>query len=748
MAKYRITAPDGTVYDVEGEGSEQDALNHIQQQHSAKAAQAAPATAQPPAPVASSSQAQGPGMLGRIAQGVADLPSVLFGQKGTDAMTAMNADRRARLPIQMGIVDTGNRIMTNALTGIFDLGGTVGNAIKHTIAPNASREWDAPNLGMTIREAQGMPELPEDASGARRIAEGAASALAGGGLAGVRQGVMPLINRGIGVTADTVGSEVAADLAQQAGWGELGTIIAALGGGGARSVVQPLAGSAVNKTLGSRGGGETFDAMMRATGHEPTAGMVGGPFIGGAEKALGSVPIVGAPVEIARNNALTRLQGAVEEGATALNNGRPFPDTGHAPRVADAGDLMVDAARREADLRRFGAKEAMREVYDPVADAPAPAQGVVNSFLELADQTGSQGSEAALRSRADYVRSKFRRGPTIPGTPVYNVNPVPPAPSGVTNPGNLPAVPGSNFGLQGPRFDYDATYSHTTPGTPGPVIPEVTIRQLKDVRSDLGRQADTAAPLTGRDFDTAYGVVTDALRGAVDEAHGTPGTFDRANDVYREAMRKGGPVDRLTKIGGGEAPRGNQVRDPMPADQAGRVLERGLQSPARLMPFANNVADSAAGPVMGAFVRAIGSPATAGADYTFDPVRFSNKWGPANPRAKEVVTRNAPDTLGTFNDVATAGRNYNLPPMSQGLSRALGWLGTMLGSGVGGAVGASGGIIPAVIGGAVPLTAAMGLESGPMVRALAGRHTRLGQNIQDMAPAIAQYLQTVGQTPR
>jgi hypothetical protein len=199
--------------------------------------------------------------------------------------------------------------------------------------------------------------------------------------------------------------------------------------------------------------------------------------------------------------------------------------------------------------------------------------------------------------------------------------------------------------------------------------------------------------------------------------------FDLANARYAQAQPT---LDELRRVGGNYNG-GQRVHEGgMDSGQAEAFLRRGLVGEQRLAPVVDAMDPGMWGYVAGSHVAGMGQQPKGG----FRPDNFAAEWGAPGTKGgtsgpgQAMLTQTAPRTLSDLTDAATMGRNFNTPVAADGLSRAIG--GLTAASAVGGGLYAGGGPLALALG-TLP---AFALESGPVVRGLAGRPTPLVDMLQ------------------
>lgn len=655
-----------------------------------------------------------------IEQGVRNIPSVLFGSKGADA----NAERRRRQhedgPLgswTYEAANAGERILSNAITGIPDLAGTAFNVLKHKFSPN-SPVPDVPNIGTNIRGAIGTPELSPDAPLWQTIGEGAGAGMAGGGAGGSAR-LWPLAQRLTANVADTALGHGAQEIAKNFGAGEFGQFLASLAGGSVRSVGQPLAGGIVNKVLGGGiEGTRVYDAYKRLdpTG-EPSAGSVGGPAIQQTEAALSILPGLSRPItsRIADMNAtLDRGLGGVADDV----RGGPFQGTGD-PSIVDVGREANAAARTTADAARTQAEADMRTFREntEMNNPDVNARPTVRTGESIVNNNRTTTTSDNVQNRLDMLRRGERVDPDIPQLDAS---------------GNLMYDASGNV-VYGPS---PRTYNY----------------QLSDLwkwMSELGSTVGDMPGLKGLEHQRLYGAAKDNMRPVADAAPGnSPGSMDRAFNQYSGVFGEGGVLEGLVPIGGHSEinPRTGRIdvhTPPAEFGQTGSMIDRGMTDPSKMSTIVDNVPQQALGPTFGNWFNTVGRNPT-GADFSGPAA--GTKIGKIDDASLETATRTATDqpaAIQTVQDVGTVGQN--MTPVKGGIKPLGALLGAMTALGGGGF--ALGGI-PGIGAALIPLLSAAGLESGPMVRSLANRYKGLGDSVRDNAAGVASTVNTVNQYPR
>lgn len=624
---------------------------------------------------------------------------------------------RADNPMLTGAGDTISRVVTNAnpVLGAGDLGAAAYNIGKGYISAPGDLP-DMPYPSAAVRGAAGIPELPADASIGRRIAEGTGSALLGNpkSLVGDAFDVgKSVVRAGTDVTLAEGGARAGEAIGGALGDSQLGSLLGAITGALTRPVVQSGAGRLASN-YGNSQAGEIFDATRRATGENPTAGMVGTPGVASMEKAAGSFPFGSGPVQGARDRVRTGLEGAAGEAATAIRGG-PAAETPVLP--GHVGQAVTDAAAAERGLSFDYAKANADNLGRTMAGRPVPLDPVDAGMAEV--NAAGRGLPELTDLGQWYERLQNERPPApvlVPGQPAG-----PPIPHFAVNP------------VPGPDGTLSSVFTHNLPGTPavppvmGPQPNTVPWEVMQNTKQSIGAGTAAGKPFDQRLSDILYGGIKDAERAAANSVPGANGLFDRASEAYATNIGKNGVVDRLNPLAGGFDPKtGKPIADPTLKNY--EMLKRGMRAPGAMDVFANDVPVEAAGPAFGNLVDTLGRPATPGTDFTFSPQKFAKEWDATMPESRDIATRTAPGARQRLDDVATAGRAYDLPPQAQGLSRALGALATMV---------QGGGLlnIPGAAVAAIPYGIGKTMESDAFVRSLAGRYMSLTERLRQSGAA-------------
>lgn len=461
------------------------------------------------------------------------------------------------------------------------------------------------------------------------------------------------------VAKPTAGIEAGGELGEMVG-GEDGRMVGSILGGGGASIAAERAGSLL-RPFGAENAGDVYDAAQRL-GVRVTAGQVGDGGAKWLEKSIGAVPWMGLGVNRAREEAAAGLRNVRDRVAADVNGGMT-PDA--SPGVM--GSFFREGAER-ADDRIQGRLSAQQEALEQAigSDTPVNVRPVQDTLASMAQGTDDQGA-AGLLGRLGQLNSM--------------------APGGATA-----------------RFATGPFAPLMNSGGPGPSA--VPYGVVKDFRSHLGRDMDGQPALEAHQSRPVYGALTDAMEETAN-ARGQGDQFRAANEAYSDAQPT---LDSLRRVAGKKDVKGERV-NPMDDVRAETYLRRLARTRAGLEPYAESFTPEDWGGVAGPMIARLGQRDRA----EFRPDNMAIDLGHISDEGLASLTQNSPNAFGELHDAGTLGRAYNIPQQSEGLSRAIGGL-TMagtIGSGVYSALGPTG----------LPLMLAPGfaLESGPVVRGLAGR---------------------------
>lgn len=494
-----------------------------------------------------------------------------------------------------------------------------------------------PEITPLLRQATGTPELPEDASGARRFAEGAAQVAASGGARGVglaiqnaptaAAAVLPAAGAAARrIAVPIIGSEVGGNIGQAIG-GEKGQLIGSVAGGFAGSTPSPS--SMVERYYGRSARPDAPDIAARAErrGITPTAGMLGNERIQDLERTIagrGTGPFPN-PVINARERTLVQMREAADQAATARGAAHPSPTPG------TVGENVLSTAEQAAQNLR-GQSSAV--------------QGGLMSRI---------GNEAPVNVAGTYAALRAEIARTDPGT----AGPM------VTRLQHLEQMmPRDQAGnvIVGQGGEINVPYS-----------------RIKDWRSNLGRGTQAQEPVKAGHLDQIYGPVTDAMRETAVSQGVQPAEFDAAMGVTRSLVGSGGPVKYFEKVAGKEGTAGRVGA--MPPERAfNRIVdEQNPQGLQLLEQHAPGALDRIAGDTLRMRAQeTLGQGGTGGTGAPIEGVRgggaagarkFTNWWETMNPEAQRILGGNQQPAMQDLSQVSAA---YNYPTRQTGLTRSMG----------------------------------------------------------------------------
>lgn len=464
----------------------------------------------------------------------------------------------------------------------------------------------------------------------------------------------------------TAGIELGGEAGHLVG-GDVGQMLGSIAGGGGASIAVNK-GLTPLKYLGNEEAGNVYDAAKRlGVEGDLTAGSVGNGGVKWTEKSLGSVPLMGWGVNRKREAMSSAIEGARDDAAMALTGGRQ-PDPSPGARGAALIQGSQDAERRI----QTGLSAEQQALEDAVGSNTPTRVGPIVTTGERQAMSTNEGNAGPIRQRTEELTSMTPTGPAV-RDPTAPINTVP-------------------YGV------------------------------LKDWRTDLNAEREGMSPVAGHLVDPIANAATESMRETA-RFRGVEPQFDAANAAYAHAQPT---LEQLRTVGGRyEGPQRGHTGG-MDSGQAEGFLRRGLIGDEPLRPVVDAMDPQRWGYIAGSHVAGLGQQPKGG----FRPDNFAAEWGAPNQKGgisgpgQALLTQSAPTTLGQLTDAATMGRNFNTNVAADGLSRAIG--GLTAASAVGGGLLAGGGV-PSLLLGTLP---AFALESGPVVRGLAGRSTPLVDMLQ------------------
>lgn len=442
-----------------------------------------------------------------------------------------------------------------------------------------------------------------------------------------------------------------------------------------------IAGNIATRPLALMGGanaGAIYDAGQNV-GARVTAGQVGNGGVKWLEKSIGALPLAGWGINRAREQASQGIEAARDRAINMITQGG---SVGVEPGQR-GGALITGAQQAESRIQKALSAEQDALERNIGSQTPVRIRPALDASRAAASSTDDINA-APILARANQLESMSPTGATArdPTAPIETV------PYGVA----------------------------------------------KDFRTNINTKRDGLDPVAGHLQDPITSSITDAMREAA-RFRGVERDFDFANTRYAQAQPT---LQELRRVGGEYDPRSGMHRDGLDAKQADNFINHGLSAPERLAPFADTLDPRAWNYVAGSTIAGMGQQPRGG----FRPDMFAQQWGGVgeskgvNPQSAALLTQNAPRAQAVLDDAATLGRAYNIPVAAEGLSRAIGGLtaASALGAAGYGAFGPWG----------LPLAMAPSflMESGPVVRGLAGRATPIADTIYSRMPGMmtgAQY---------
>jgi hypothetical protein len=533
------------------------------------------------------------------------------------------------------------RVESNAIAGAVDLPATVLNTAKHYIAPERGQEGDIPYVSQSIRQEAGVPELSADAPYWQRVAEAGTAALLGG-----RSSVAPGV-RGFARTLVTKPTFTDAARAYSlAGTGEAGAEVGNLVGG--------EAGSLIGSIIGAGGGEGAFrygvNRFGRATAHpdapsmtadardlgiEPSSMSGAGPATQRVIKAVGSMPIGGAPVERANTNMVDQIHGVLNQTGRDLAGPGNFPS-----RVTPetAGTELVKGAQ-EASVPMKGRQQAVWNNIDRIM-----ADRSVN-YAPVAS-----GTETTLRDRPPLPS-------TAAGVRSTVAEPISTAPGGANYDPNVrgagpPLPPGASL----PRPTLDVPWS--------------TSRDfLTSIKQRLGYGSDIAAP------EHIIAAIKTAVQNQMQRATQTAGLRNAFQNASESYARFKPILDTLYKYGGRPVGRTGSFQNEPGGGAAFSNFTKNIQNSKALEPLVDSLSPDRWNSFAGQYLTTLGER-TPG---NFRPEHMAEDWAKHSDEVQSQLTQGGSSATpltaaDTMDKLANASRNVVTPIARHGLMQSAGAL--------------------------------------------------------------------------
>jgi hypothetical protein len=625
-------------------------------------------------------------------------------------------------------VASGAKTAGNYITSTPGLGwtGPAANMAANVGANVVSLPWDAPaaitnaitKTAQNYGYAQGEPDFPLLAPKLKsdlgitptsgQVAPRVENALTIASTLG--ESILPSLTKGavmegLGEGGSYVGQKVAENTDPR-----LSPILQVLGAIGPNALPWEQGASVALSPLRAKDAGATYDAAMQTqadvnaaggnmTRPPLTLGQVGGPFIKGAERAFGAVPVLGVGIDSARENAKEGMVQGRDTAATAV--GATPTDT--TPN-ASGSSLYWGVRRNLTDVaqRMDNVENTISNYQGPTGgDALIDVHPLLDSLQGMKTKTDAAGNvhpnvapELGGMIDNEIANINSARTPEDPALHVQLQSQI----QGLHNQINDPNTPPQDIPALQAQLDQAAAAMDANLKVPFNVL-----RQMKTL------QGYEVNPTTGMPTLNGHmgGKVLDAYRDTIQQhVNGLDpqlgAQYSALNDQYKTA------ADASRAIG-------NSNEGTLTS-----MMRTGMGSP-------SEVAEVSQTPVWG---QAAGNQIRQTGQNTqgeFVPRAFAAQWESMTPAAKLLYTQTHPGAAETLDNVSQLARNYDIPPQTGGLSKSLGWLEVL--NQMIEHVGLKGAL------GAAPLGYIA--ESMPTIRAVAGRPQPYLRTINQNLPALA-----------
>lgn len=365
----------------------------------------------------------------------------------------------------------------------------VGKGVDYVLGTDTQPKGRLPEITPLLRKATGTPELPEDASTARGLLEGAAQVAGSGGARGVGQAIQnaPTALAAIrpaaaaatrNIVAPVIGSTVGGEVGGAIG-GEKGALIGGLAGGlaPAARVMRQAATRA-----GARPDAPDIAAAAERQNVPTTAGMLGDLNVQAQERQLSGRPGAVDVISGARQSTQAGLRDAVQR---AIEQRQALP--GATPTTTDIHGVATQARAAGTDASNAAQARLMERVgpQAPVDVAPVLAE------MERVARSTDPGTAAPIVARVQHLRDMLPR-------------------------------------------DQQGNITGTT----------VAYERFKDWRSALGKRLSGGIdPIQARHSRPIYDTATTAMRETATRSGVHPDEFNLAQDITRNQMRAGEITD-------------------------------------------------------------------------------------------------------------------------------------------------------------------------------------------------------------
>ena len=608
-------------------------------------------------------------------------------------------------------------VAANVVTLPWDAPAAVANALTHT-AQNygyAKGEPDIPYFSPAAKASIGVTPSTGPVSSRVENALTIASTLG--------ESVLPSLTKGAAFEGLSEGGGYVGQKVAENTDPRLSPLLQMFGAVGANAMPLEQIGSIAARPFRAPDAGKTYDAAIdtqddinlrggNLTRPPITAGQVGGPFIKGAERAFGAVPVLGVGIDSARENA---KEGMVQGRDTAAETvgATPTDTTPNAPgsslywgvrrNLTDVAQRMDNVENTIANYQRPGGGDALID--------PHSLLGALQSMKTRTDPAGNVypnvAPEIGKMIDNEIANINSARVPEDPALHVQLQSQIQGLNSQINNPNTPPQdIPALQAQLNQAATQMDANLK----------IPFTSLRQMKTLQGYTVNPQTGMPTLNGHMGGQVLDAYRDTIQGHVNNLDPQLGAqYSALNDQYKTA------ADARRAIG--ESNEGTLTS----------MMRTGMGSPSEVQEVSQTpVWGQAAGNQIGQ----IGQN-TKG---EFVPRNFAAQWESMTPAAKALYTQTNPDAARTLDNVSQLARNYDIPPQTGGLSKSLGWLEVLNQMiehiGLKGALGAA------------PLGYVA--ESMPTIRALAGRpqpyFRTLNQNLPALAAVAAQQQRNQAQS--
>jgi len=632
----------------------------------------------------------------------------------TDPEQFKTATRLTSDPGNVG--NTVGRVVTGAVGGIPDLAIGVANAgARMSGRPDSQIDYITPKL----QELSGTAPMAADASLARQLLEGGASAVLGGGGAAGAAAVRAapatagVISRSVRAVTPTVlpmagaygGGEAGGYVGKELGDEETGRFLGSLVGGlgGAASPVlraerhQRYAGQAAPNA-------PEIAAAAARQGVTPTAGMLGNDAVLLREQRLSGQPGGAHIIQNARNDARTQIGGAYDDAAARRGAVDPNPTPG------TIGEKINRAAGESAEALRAASDARQAALFDRIGPETPVA----------VDPVRERGYDMMADPRA-------RLTPTQRGAIDQRIT------------DELPQLITRNAAGDPIRQPI---------GTGGAMSDTAPLGDFLGFRTELGKSIDRPGGVRSPPTAELYPPATEVIREAAARRGVNPLDFDTVQNQTRAVERTtpetpGGPI--------GDYPTLQRFVNQDPTTSYTRATA-GFQDPNTLGTI-EATGHQGVGEIMGDIIRQIGNETINNPQGgARGPAQLDTRYTRMHPEVRETLLG---DEAGNVGDALQLSRALNIPTQQNGLTRAVGGQGDavankvigsealgQLGSHVAGPLGAILGRIIGVVGpGGLRNVAARVLE-GPTVR-----NALSGGAAPSVLPEVATALQAAAQQP-